>query len=440
MILSKKANTISEYAVMFALIGMSILIGGPLLVATINALFYGVQRQADEAKKEVSVQAGVPDLGLGGCTASPFEFEACGTGGSNSCALQMEKHSRTFSPPGCEAQYAQYEGADFHTYECQDNESYPDEPICCTEWEDMNCGTNDDPINCCGVIATNGTNDDGTCPDGTMNQERICGSQNVSEYRCNGDGDCNFFCTGEPVNSDWCEDDNIELTQTLATLHVLAGDCTEDRKCEAECLEGWVADGGSCSCGPGAFSIKFSNWAVYNNRFRSRTHTISGTYTDAVSGDDVPGAAFHKDNHTIRWAWNWNPGGTHFLDISGIRVFDENAGEYRLYGSYDWSWAFNTQINANFTTLTAANCPWNWYDFFGFGNRYPQSAVSIDYDANGVPRDGHAKNGAVAARYDSDGYLTDILFRSCCNDNSDEHGVSGNPEIVVSILYECLID
>jgi hypothetical protein len=261
---SLKGQHLTEYTLMIILVIISIVIMGPYVVRSWNAHLKGWDDGVKDSMEEPLTQAPVPNIPPLACSCGVWKPVDCGLSNkAASCTSLQMLWERECRPLSC-AVFGR----------CDVNAD------CCTPWEELDCG----------VVAPHGTEPDGTCKDGQMNVQRLCGaptppncvppriwepaSNACREYSCGNyddnhdiytpdaeDSECVFNCKGVfgngPKFKGMCTDDTIRLpNNTVQYKAVLYNGCSPANdiwnKCENECEKTFVPNGPDCVCVPPA--------------------------------------------------------------------------------------------------------------------------------------------------------------------------------------------
>ena len=250
---SKKAQSMIEYVSVATLVMIGILVMGPYVTRSINALFKNIEDDLDDAFKEEMAQ-GDPSVNVPDCYCTDLIDVMCGGG---PCDPRQMYLKRDCFPAGCELFLpGGYEDCEYRDY-------------CCTNWAETGN---------CGVTAINA----GGCPDGEMEYRNECGGDAggpatinfVCQNICQGQvgcpapphPSCIFYCTdaaGNPIQpamlnfATYCPNDTIGLPGDLIITFVPNGGCTAGLKCEAECVPGFVPSvaGWGCECPPNSHPV-----------------------------------------------------------------------------------------------------------------------------------------------------------------------------------------
>ena len=227
---------------MASLVLVGILIMGPYVVRSINALFQSMDDDVHDSLTEDITQTSGTNFGIpGGCVCSGLQDRTCGEAPCNSRQLTRRN---TCLPLGCEVDLIAH-GIPVIMVECV----YRD--TCCEPWAPTgNCGVNAAPP--IGHIP-------GGCPDGEMEYIRRCGDpantpeiiQYTCQSGCSATGGCPppptpacvFNCQDSLGNdlinpvfrASWCPGATTGLSgDTLYSLVCGAGSCTAT-KCQMYC-------------------------------------------------------------------------------------------------------------------------------------------------------------------------------------------------------------
>jgi len=117
-----------------------------------------------------------------------------------------------------------------------------------------------DNLCCTAPVSTGLCGINGSCADGQMEYEHFCGSDLTPIKTCVLDSTCNFQCTGSllPFNKGLiCPGDDVGLISDTAytTINVCSVPGGSPPKCEIECINGFVPQGGTCVCPAGTSEI-----------------------------------------------------------------------------------------------------------------------------------------------------------------------------------------
>lgn len=221
---SRQGQHVSEYTLLVVCVMMGVLIAGPYVIRSWNALLKAYESDVIESFTDPLRQA--PPEG-GQCTCDDFAPGECGvTFDGETCDGYERMWYRNCHPIDCN----RFIGIDIS--QCRFD------PTCCP-WEDIGC-------------AVNG------CPVGTMAQEKAC----TSETRCRPDPGCQLcsgiYASGQYWRERTCPDDLTDVVPAPQPfIRVDEDACTLPRKCEIECQLPYIpaADGSQCICPPGKIDV-----------------------------------------------------------------------------------------------------------------------------------------------------------------------------------------
>ncbi len=244
---SKKAQSMIEYVTVATLVMIGILVMGPYVTRSINALFKNIEDDLDDSFKEEMVQ-GDPNVEVPECFCTNLIDIICGGGPCDPRQMYMK---RDCFPAGCEMFLPGYPAG---VEDCQ----YRD--YCCTDWAETGV---------CGILAG--------CPNGEMQYRNECGGDAsgpatvnlVCQHVCAGQvgcpdpphPSCIFYCIDTAGNivtplmlnfAAYCPNDQTDLIGNTIVTFVPNGGCTDPPECQAECYPGYVPSGTGwgCECPP----------------------------------------------------------------------------------------------------------------------------------------------------------------------------------------------
>jgi len=260
MLSTRKGQSIIEYATMAALITVGVLVMGPYVVRSINALFKSIEEDVNDSLNEDIHQAS-PGYSLPECTCGELIDQECGGWTCNDYQMYRK---RTCNPTGCEILFLQARNVKIQMDDCE----YRDN--CCDEWKEKECGANMSPYI------------DGGCPDGEMGYYHECGETRITEYACQsqcqgevgcappvqtspfyvGHWDCFYYCHADgdpstpvdatnplnpapPSRTNWCPNATTGLPGKRPVNYV---DSCSGTKCEAKCKPSFILKDGFCQC------------------------------------------------------------------------------------------------------------------------------------------------------------------------------------------------
>ena len=235
---NKSGQNIIEYALIITLVITGVLVIGPTVIRSWNAVVKGFDDDVQDSYNDPLNQSNITD-NISGCTCNYIEPcdtpPCCGVGG---CADDMASEIYYCNPQGCDAG-----------------------PPNCTP----------DPACCRAPVPTGVAPDDcgtGGCGPDEVPGEQICNGGASTRPACVPDLRCSNFCmngsSGLPVNFDSfeadddfyfgrCPRDDEDLSVSTVYSTVPFGQCSNPDgsrpKCELQCARGMVPTFGNATCG-----------------------------------------------------------------------------------------------------------------------------------------------------------------------------------------------
>lgn len=210
-----------EFTMLLILIMVGIIMGGPYVIRSWNAHIKGLEDSVVDSINDPLMSAPTQGISPPFCNCGGFENVGCGPittnifGGSLTCNETEMLSRRPCSPLDCELS----DGSQGVTAMCNIDAS------CCTAW------VND---NLCGANAFGGPLVGGACPDGTMQQSRLCGT--ITGYQCVTDLACVFNCIGSaPVGAAYLGVCGGSTTGLYVDTPYTYSDVCSGAKCEIQC-------------------------------------------------------------------------------------------------------------------------------------------------------------------------------------------------------------
>jgi len=221
---NRQGQHVSEYTLLIISVMMGVLIAGPYVIRSWNALLKAYESDVMDSFTDPLKQP-PPEGGL--CSCDDFAPGECGvTFDGETCDGFERMWYRNCHPIECN----RYSGIDIS--QCRFD------PTCCP-WENIGC-------------AANG------CPIGTMAQAKSC----TSETRCKPDPKCQLcsgiYSSGQYWREILCTGDLTNVNNPPQPfIRVENGACTLPVKCEIECQLPYIPadDGSQCICPPGKVDV-----------------------------------------------------------------------------------------------------------------------------------------------------------------------------------------
>lgn len=222
--LNRRGQHLMEYTMVLTLVVATVITMGPYVIRAWNASLKGWEDSAEDSFRD-PLQEAPDDIQLPYCTCEDWIEGACGAG---PCTDFERYYMRPCSPAGCSNQ-------ERCVLDCD----------CCTYIAYQ-----------CGVSAAAHP-----CEDGYRLYSVQCCDQASPHWECIYDVDCVFICVNPfpptPAEAykygDVCEDDTVDLTGDMLWIAV-DGDvpgpdgCTDTRKCQQKCADGFEPSAGNASC------------------------------------------------------------------------------------------------------------------------------------------------------------------------------------------------
>ncbi|HQP10785.1 MAG TPA: hypothetical protein PKV41_05315, partial [Candidatus Omnitrophota bacterium] len=254
-----KGQHAMEYVILLTLVMAGIIMGGPYVVRSWNANIKGWEDSAKDSLQDPLLTSAQDSVSLPGCNAAEdWSNMGCGESGISvidactgqlfNCDPEEVIQTLSYSPAGC-----QCHKVPIPSYlRCRTIAGAG----CCSHWDlddDDNPNLVEDPsIDDCGINA------EPDCPNGEYRRTRTCdGGTVVTE--CNEAEVCKFHCQTPPIvvgtyYDEICPGDDADLVNNTTHYSLVnQGACTDDLKCEFQCITGSQvsADGNQCEYVPG---------------------------------------------------------------------------------------------------------------------------------------------------------------------------------------------
>lgn len=228
----------------------------------------------------------------------------------------------------------------------------------------------------------------------------------------------------------------------VTTTHVDIGDCTDAKKCEAECKPGYIPSGGACVCQVADF-VTQKVWRGPNDNIRFVKTQISGTtfnFTQVLNGRTVvfdPEVVLKREN-IVKLQWDWyqvayreGNNKTKGIRVNNIAI-NEGTNTSHPFGLHffwvhvpNFGRGYRSQFSwFQYPTSGADRCP-------GFTRRlhsYGRHAENIE--AHVVWKDIPLSNPVEQM-------IDYIQFYSCSPDNSGRAGLMAGVGLKVHLTFTC---